>query len=375
PYRLRRYSVFDTDRHYFDDFKNAEFLRQIAGRCYLPANQVLLELINQYNGQLKVAFSISGVLLEQFEEHAPEVIASFKKLAGTGAVEFLNETYYHSLAFLYSRDEFKAQVEMHRQKIKALFKEQTTVFRHTELIYNNDLARAVADLGYAGCMAEGVDSVLAGRTPNALYSPIGGAPVKLLLKNYRFSDDIAFRFTDHNWDQYPLTADKFAARVVKAEGPLVNLFMDYETFGEHHKAETGILEFLRYLPIELFKAGATFVTPSQAIKQFEPAGQIDVPHFTSWADTERDLSAWLGNAMQSNALHELYKLESVIKARGDANLLADWRKLGTSDHFYYMCTKYWADGQIHRYFSPYESPYDSYINFMNVLDNIQSRLR
>jgi alpha-amylase len=375
PYRLRRYSVFDTDRHYFDDFKNAELLRLIAHRCYLPANQILLELTNKFNGQFKVAFSISGVLLEQFEEHAPEVLASFRKLAGTGAVEFLSETYYHSLAFLYSRTEFKAQVDLHRQKIKHLFDQEPTVFRHTELVYNNDLAAAVAGMGFEGVLAEGVDAVLGERPAGEVYTPPGGGPLRVLTKNYRLSDDIAFRFSDRNWALYPLFADQFARRVGETPGPLVNLFMDYETFGEHQKADTGILEFLRYLPIELLKAGNTFTTPAAAVRELTPAGEIDVPHFTSWADTERDLSAWLGNAMQTNAMHELYRLENPLKDRGEENLLADWRRLTTSDHFYYMCTKYWADGQIHRYFSPYESPYDSYINFMNVLDNLQSRIR
>ncbi len=378
PYRLRRYSVFDTDRHYFDDFKNAELLRKIAERCYLPTNQLMLDLIKQHQGQFKVAYSISGVLIEQFEEHAPEVLASFKKLAATGAVEFLNETYYHSLAFLYSREEFREQVELHRAKIRQLFGTDARVFRNTELIYNNDLARAVAHMGYEGCLAEGADSVLGDRSCNFLYAPTGGVKLKLLLKNYRLSDDIAFRFSDPSFAQYPIMADKFAQWVgqINGHGQTCNLFMDYETFGEHQGAETGILEFLRWLPQHLLELPETeFCTPSEMIDKYASSGEIDAPQLTSWADTERDISAWVGNAMQSNALHELYKLEGRLKAHGDPALLADWRKLGSSDHFYYMCTKYWADGDVHRYFSPYESPYDSYINFMNVLDNIQSRSR
>lgn len=378
PYRLRRYSVFDTDRHYFDDFKNAEILRSIASRCYLPANQLIGELIKQFNGAFRVAYSISGVLLEQFEEHTPEVLNSFKKLAATGCVEFLNETYYHSLCFLYSRDEFRQQVELHRRKIKQLFDVESRVFRNTELIYNNELAQTVAHWGYEGCLAEGNDTVLGTRSPNFLYSPPGGARIKLLLRNYRLSDDIAFRFSDKAWEQYPLTADKFAGWVgqINGHGSVCNLFMDYETLGEHQWADTGIFEFFRHLPEQLLQLPDTqFMTPSQLIDTYTSSGDLDVSHVTSWADTERDLSAWLGNAMQSNALHELYKLEGLLKDRGDEQLLTDWRKLGTSDHFYYMCTKYWADGQVHRYFSPYESPYDSYINFMNVLDNIQSRAR
>jgi len=378
PYRLRRYSVFDTDRHYFDDFKNAEILRKIAARGYLPTNQLMLDLIEQHSGKFKIAYSISGVLLEQFEQHAPEVLTSFKKLAGTGCVEFLNETYYHSLSFLYSREEFRQQVEMHRRKIKQLFEVDARVFRNTELIYNNELATFVSHMGYEGCLAEGADQVLGTRTPNFIYSPPGGSKLKLLLKNYRLSDDIAFRFSDKAWEQHPLTAEKFAKWVtqINGHGDACNLFMDYETFGEHQWAETGIFDFLKHLPGELLKQPETqFFTPSEMIDTYASAGEIDVPHVTSWADTERDLSAWLGNAMQSNALHELHKLEGILKERGDEQLLADWRKLGTSDHFYYMCTKYWADGQVHRYFSPYERPYDSYVTFMNVLDNIQSRAR
>ncbi len=370
--------MFDTDRHYFDDFKNAEILRKIAARCYLPTNQLMLDLIEQHSGKFKIAYSISGVLLEQFEQHAPEVLTSFKKLAGTGCVEFLNETYYHSLSFLYSREEFRQQVEMHRRKIKQLFEVDARVFRNTELIYNNELATFVSHMGYEGCLAEGADQVLGTRTPNFIYSPPGGSKLKLLMKNYRLSDDIAFRFSDKAWEQHPLTAEKFAKWVtqINGHGDACNLFMDYETFGEHQWAETGIFDFLKHLPGELLKQPETqFLTPSEMIDTYASAGEIDVPHVTSWADTERDLSAWLGNAMQSNALHELHKLEGILKERGDEQLLADWRKLGTSDHFYYMCTKYWADGQVHRYFSPYESPYDSYINFMNVLDNIQSRAR
>ena len=370
--------MFDSDRHYFDDFKNAELLRRIAQRCYLPANQLMLEQIRKYNGAFRVAYSISGVLLEQFEQHAPDVLASFRKLSGTGCVEFLCETYHHSLAYIYSPGEFRQQVDLQRTRIKHLFGENPRVFRNTELIYNNELAGVVADMGFAGCLAEGVDSILGERSPNVLYKPADGTNIKLLLKNYRLSDDIAFRFSDHTWAQYPLSATKFAEWVAQIDGhgEVCNLFMDYETIGEHQSAQTGIFEFLRELPAALLtRPGTQFLTPSQLIEQHEAKDTLDVPHITSWADSERDLSAWMGNAMQSNALHELYKLEEPLKKRGDPGLLDDWRKLGCSDHFYYMCTKYWADGQIHKYFSPYESPYDSYINFMNVLDNIQTRVR
>jgi alpha-amylase len=378
PFRLRRYSVFDTDRHYFDDLKNAELFRKIAARCYLPANQVMLDCIKQHDGRFRVAYSITGTALEQFEKDAPEALDSFHQLNATGCVEFLDETYHHSLSFLYSREEFRQQVEKHRQKIKSLFGQEPRVFRNTELIYNNDLAHFISHMGYDAILTEGADHILGFRSPNFVYNPPHAPKLKLLLKNYRLSDDIAFRFSNHKWEQYPLTAEKFAQWVnqINGNGNLCNLFMDYETFGEHQWAETGIFEFLKHMPAEILKTGGNdFITPSQAIDRYESIGEIDVPHMISWADTERDLSAWLGNAMQSNALHELYKLEGPLKEKGDQQLMDDWRRLTTSDHFYYMCTKYWADQDVHKYFSPYESPYDSYINFMNVLDNVQTRLR
>ncbi len=378
PYRLRRYSVFDTDRHYFDDYKNAEICRKIAAKCYIPAGKMLLETIRQHDGRFRVAFSLTGVILEQCQQNAPEVIEVFQELNKTGCVEFLDETYYHSLAFLYSREEFRAQVEQHRRKIKELFGQEPRVFRNTELIYNNDLAHFVSHMGYDGIITEGADHILGSRSPNFVYHPPHAQKLKLLLKNYRLSDDIAFRFSNRAWEQWPLTADKFARWVnqINGHGFLCNLFIDFETFGEHQWADTGIFDFLRHLPGEVLKhPDNNFLTPSQVIDRYDAVGEVDVPHMISWADTERDLSAWLGNAMQSNALHELYKLEGPLKEKADQELLTDWRKLTASDHFYYMCTKYWADGDVHKYFSPYESPYDSYINFMNVLDNVQARLR
>jgi alpha-amylase len=379
PYRLRRYSVFDTDRYYFDDHHNADIVRRVAERCYLPANVAMLDTIRRSDGKFRVSYSITGVALEQFESVAPQVIASFQQLAETGCVEFLSETYYHSLAFLFSRDEFREQIDLHRQKIKSLFDQSPQVFRNTELIYNNDLAHFIANLGYRACLAEGAESVLGSRSPNRLYHPPHAHGLNLLLKNYRLSDDIAFRFSNRNWEQWPLTATKFANWVnqINDEGDVCNLFMDYETFGEHQWAQTGIFEFLQELPAEILKLSTKneFLTPSLIVDRHRSAGELDVQHMTSWADTERDVSAWLGNAMQSNALNELYKLEGALKEKGDELLLRDWRRIQSSDHFYYMCTKYWADGEVHKYFSPYESPYDSYINFMNVLDNIHARVR
>jgi alpha-amylase len=378
PFRLRRYSVFDTDRFYFDEQKNAEICRKVAHKCYLPANRLMLELIKQHEGRFRIAYSVTGVAIEQFQKYVPEVMDVFQQLNETGCVEFLSETYYHSLSFLYSREEFRAQVDKHRGLVKKLFGQEPRIFRNTELIYNNDLAHFVSHMGYDGIMSEGADHILGYRSPNFVHKPPHCPNMKLLLKNYRLSDDIAFRFSNRGWEQWPLTAEKFARWVnqINGNGYICNLFMDYETFGEHQWADTGIFDFLRHMPGELLKhADNHFLTPSQVIDRHEAVGEIDVPHMISWADTERDLSAWLGNAMQSNALHELYKLEGAVKEKGDEELLSDWRKLTTSDHFYYMCTKYWADGAVHKYFSPYESPYDSYINFMNVMDNIRSRAK
>jgi alpha-amylase len=378
PFRLRRYSVFDTDRHYFDDAKNGEITRKVAQKCYLPAGKMLLETIQQHDGRFRVAFSLTGLALEQLERYVPEAIEIFQKLAETGCVEYLDETYYHSLAFLYSREEFRSQVELHRAKIKSLFGQDPRVFRNTELIYNNDLAHFVSHMGYDAVLTEGADHILGFKSPNAVYRPPHAPNLKLLLKNYRLSDDIAFRFSNRSWEQWPLTAEKFTNWVnqIEGNGQVCNLFMDFETIGEHQWASTGIFDFMRALPAEILKHKTNeFLTPSQIVERMDVVGEIDVPHMISWADSERDLSAWLGNAMQSNALHELYKLEGPLKEKGDEQLLTDWRRLTSSDHFYYMCTKYWADGDVHKYFSPYESPYDSYINFMNVLDNIQSRLR
>jgi alpha-amylase len=378
PFRLRRYSVFDTDASYFDDYKNAEICRKVANKCYLPANRLLLELIRTFGGQFRIAYSLTGVILEQFTHHAPDVLDSFKELADTGCVEFLGETYYHSVSFLYSREEFADQINLHRELIRQTFGQYPRVFRNTELIYNNELAQLICQMGFKGLLCEGADHILGHRSPNFLYRAPKCQDIVLLLKNYRLSDDIAFRFGNHDWAEWPLTAEKFARWVnqVNGNGYVVNLFMDYETLGEHQWEDTGIFNFFRHLPQEVLKYGTNdFKTPSEVIGAYPVSGELDVPHTISWADTERDLSAWLGNAMQSNALHELYRLESQIKASGEPAILADWRKLQTSDHFYYMCTKYFADGDVHKYFNPYESPYDSYINFMNVLDNLRYRLR
>jgi len=377
PYRLRHYTIFDTGTDYFDQSKNAEICRKVACKCYLPTNRLLLELIEKYAGRFRVAFSTTGVALEQFEQYAPEVLASFRRLAATGCVEFLAETYHHSLSFLYSRQEFIEQVNAHRRMIQDLFGQIPRVFRNTELIYSNALAEAVEQMGgFKAIITEGADRILGYRSPNYVYRPPISGQLKLLLKNYRLSDDIAFRFSNRGWSEWPLRADKFASWVnaVNGNGFVVNLFIDYETFGEHQWEDTGVFEFLRHLPGEILRhPDNDFKTPTQVADSYDAVDVVDVPNLISWADTERDLSAWLGNPMQQNALSELYGLERAVKELSDTDILTSWRRLQISDHFYYMCTKYFADGDVHKYFNPYDSPYDSFITYMNVLDNLKLR--
>jgi alpha-amylase len=377
PMRLRHYTVFDQNDYYFDDYKNASICRKVANKCYLPANRLILDLINRFDGRFKVAYSITGVLLEQLLTFSPEVMSTFDALAETGCVEFLAETYYHSLSFLYSRNEFVDQVNKHTDTINKYFGQKPRIFRNTELIYNNELATLIESTGnFDAIITEGADHILGYRSPNFVYKPKDCKHLKLLLKNYALSDDIAFRFSNRDWTQWPLTADKFAQWIsdVNGNGNVVNLFMDYETFGEHQWEDTGIFDFMRHLPETVLRhPDNNFKTPSEVVDSYQPVGVIDVPHVISWADIERDLSAWVGNAMQSNAIHELYRLEKKIKKTGNEKIISDWRKLQVSDHFYYMCTKYFADGDVHKYFNPYNSPYDSYINFMNVLGNLNSR--
>jgi alpha-amylase len=378
PMRLRRYSVFDAEPRYFDDERNTQILRRVASKCYMPTTELLLQLIERHAGRFRVAFSITGCLIDQLRGATPEVIDQFRKLAQTGCCEFLAETYYHSLSSLYSRDEFLEQLDLHADMIDDLFGQRPVVFRNTELIYSNELASLIAGLGrYHGMLTEGVDHMLGKRSPNFVYRPPGDAAgISLLLKNYRMSDDIAFRFSNQSWREWPLTADKFAAwiRRINGNGNVCNLFLDVETFGEHHWKDTGIFDFLAALPQQVLDHGDDFKTPSECIDAFDPVDTYDAPKVISWADTERDCSAWMGNAMQASALHELYRLERPVKTTGDRDLIHDWRLLTTSDHFYYMCTKYFADQDVHKYFNPYESPYDSYINYMNVLDNMRTRI-
>jgi alpha-amylase len=383
PFRIKKYSYFGIgqDHEYFGDesktsLDNRYILERVARKCYLPTNQVILELLERHP-EFRAAYSLSGVILEQLEAYLPDVLESFRALVRTGRVEILGETYHHSLAFLHSRDEFRRQVALHMYKVKQVFGVRPQIFRNTELIYSNDVAREVEDLGFRGILAEGADKLLGWRSPDFVYRPASAKNLGLLLKNYRLSDDIAFRFSSRQWKDWPLTADKFAKWVseVNGNGTNVNLFMDYETFGEHQWTETGIFEFLRHMPAEILKRPDNdFATPSEVIDRYQPIGEIDVPDFVSWADIDRDLSAWQGNPLQDSALRSLYELEKPVFESGDPLLIDDWSKLQTSDHFYYMCTKWFADGDVHAYFNPYETPYDAFATYMNVIQDLKRRI-
>jgi alpha-amylase len=382
PYRIRHYTIFDTgaQHNYFDApggdrTSNETILRKVAEKSYLPTNRLLLELLNNHP-EFKLSLSITGTVLEQLEQWSPEALSSFQELVATGRVEIVAETFHHSLAFFYARDEFEAQVRMHADKVRRLFGVTPTSFRNTELAYNNDVAAWAEKAGYKAVLAEGWDPVLGWRSPNYVYRPAGTKNIRLLMKNYKLSDDIAFRFGDRDWAEWPLTADKFA-HWLSEDGSATNfdLFMDYETFGEHQWSESGIFDFLRALPGEWLKThGHTFMTVSEAAGAFEVADTVDVPQTITWADTERDLSAWLGNGMQHEAIAAIYGLQQDVLATGDWDLIEDWRRLQTSDHFYYMCTKWFNDGDIHAYFSPYETPYEAYMNFINAFHDLRARL-
>ena len=376
PFRLRNYSFFDIgNKHdYVDDRKNEDILHKVADKCYLRTNRLMLELIRKHQGKFRIAYSISGVALEQFEMYRPDVLASFIELAETGCVEFLAETHAHSLSFLYSKNEFERQVKKHAALIQKYFHQIPRVFRNTELIFNNALATHLEGLGYTGVLCEGVDRHLDGRSPDFIYQSPGASKINCLLKNYRLSDDIAFRFSDRNWSEHPLTADKFTGWVHAraGSGEVINLFMDYETFGEHQWEDSGIFEFLKHFPDELLRhPDFAFHTPSEVLSLYESRGTYDVHAFSSWADTERDLSAWLSNPMQQEASRRIYSLEEAVQSTADPELLQTWERLLTSDHFYYMCTKFWNDGDVHKYFSPYDSPYDAYMYFMNVFSDFE----
>ena len=377
PYRLKDYSFFriGSDHNYGATQQNFSILQRIADNCYLPANELMLKLIDRHEGKFKICYSVSGTALEQMAQFRPDVLESFRALADTGCVEFLNETQYHSLAYLFSETEFIRQIQLHKRRIKELLGYTCTSFRNTELIYDNSLAEILAPLGYEAVLAEGVDRYLKNELSPNHVQHAGTSGMACLLRNYRLSDDIAFRFTDTSWPSWPLTADTYAgwlkAILTQEGGETVNIFLDYETFGEHRKRETGIFDFMESLPKQVLALGQGFATPTELARTLKADGpRYDVPAPTSWADAERDLGAWTADNMQKDALNRCYALEKKIMRSGDPNVLEVWGRLQTSDHFYYMSTKYWRD-PVHQAFSPYKNPYDAYINYMNVLTDFE----
>lgn len=380
PFRLKRYKFFDigNDHYYYNDFENRNIMRKVAEKCYLPTNQVFLDLIQEYGDRFKIAYSISGVAIDQFEMYAPDVLESFKRLVATGNVEILSETYAHSLSALKSYEEFERQINMHRQKIKEHFGVEPKIFRNTELIYSDQIGEYISNMGFKGMITEGAKHILGWKSPNYLYCNAINPKLKLLLKNFKLSDDIAFRFSNHAWEEFPLTTEKFVSwlNAIDPKEEMVNLFMDYETFGEHQWEETGIFEFLKALPDAVFRySNYTFSTPSEIVENAEPVAKIHVPYPISWADEERDLTAWLGNELQDEAFNNLYSLYDKVKEINDPEIWKDWLYLQTSDHFYYMCTKWFSDGDVHKYFNPYELPYEAFVNYMNILSDFIIRLK
>lgn len=379
PFRYRRYRFFDigNDHYYYDDYANETILQKVARQCYLPANKILLEAIKKHKGKFKVAFSLSGIAIEQFELYAPEVIDSFKELAQTNCVEFLSETYSHSLVSLKSVDLLKEQIEKHDDLIEKHFGKRPTVFRNTELIYSDEIGNVIAEMGFNGMLTEGAKHILGWKSPNFVYTNVINPRLKVLMRNFKLSDDISFRFSNHSWAEWPLTAEKFTGWIQGSDPneEVYNIFMDYETFGEHQHASSGIMNFLRELPNAILKIKSLqFGTPSEIIEKIQPVSSVHVLHPISWADEERDLSAWLGNDLQEEAFNKLYSLQPRVVKCNDSDILKDWQYLQISDHFYYMCTKFFSDGEVHKYFNPYESPYEAFMNYMNVLSDFVLRL-
>ena len=384
PWRLKHYNIFSvdhdhdywTEKDWYAGTNNERIFKKVADKSYRPMLTLLSKCIKKYPG-FKFSLSITGTFLDQAEKWAPDVIEMLQELTKTGRVEIVAETYYHSLAFFYDREEFEAQVKQHQDRIHKLFGMKSQVYRNTELSYNNDLAKWAEDFGFKGILAEGWDKILEWRSPNFVYRPSGCKKLKLLMKNYRLSDDIAFRFSDKHWKEWPLTVDKYMKWVETdtLRGPLINLFMDFETFGENIWEDTGIFKFFECFVGEWSKdEDNNFMTVSEACDSAEPTAEISMPWTVTWADTERDLSAWLGNSMQHEAMKAVYELKPEILSTGDRKLIEDWRRLQTSDHPYYMCTKYFNDGDVHAYFSPYDSPYDAFLYYMNSLRDIRGRL-
>ncbi len=374
PWRLKKYRFFNMgkDHNYLDDLMNRSIMLKVARQCYLPMNALLLKLIRENQGKFRCTFSITGIAIEQFRAYAPEVLESFKELAATGCVEFLAETYSHSLASLASKEDFMQQVKLHTAAIKKEFGVKPTTFRNTELIYSDEIGAAVAEMGFRTMLAEGAKHVLGWKSPNYVYANAKDHKLRLLLRNYKLSDDIAFRFSNQNWDQYPLTCDKYISWLTSEETPgnVLNLFMDYETFGEHQTAQTGIFDFMQALPKAALESGELeFATATEAAKKYQPVSVLHCPHVMSWADEERDITAWLGNELQNEAFSKLYAQKEKVEALKNPDFDYVWSFLQTSDHFYYMATKWLSDGDVHSYFNPYDSAYEAFINYMNVLSD------
>lgn len=386
PYRIRHYTVFDiaADHNYFNETdptvnnSNRVIFEKVVDKSYRPMLRVLTRLAERHP-DFKVSFSITGTFIEQAKQWAPDVLEDFRRLVASGSAEIVAETYHHSLAFFYSRDEFNHQVDIHESTIQELFGVKPTVFRNTELAYNNELAKWAEERGYKAIIAEGWDPILGWRSPNYVYKPEGAESISLLLKNYRLSDDIAFRFSNRAWESWPLTVDTFTHWLDvshSGEGDsIINLFMDFETFGEHQWEDTGIFDFFeQFVSGWLSKGNREFYTLSEASQAFSPVDTVSMPSTVTWADTERDLTAWIGNDMQKEALRYIYELEHDVLRTGDELLIDSWRKLQTSDHFYYMCTKWFNDGDVHAYFSPYDSPYDAFLYFLNAMRDLRWRI-
>lgn len=375
PYRLRRYRLFDigTGVDYFDDEGNRRILRKVADKCYLPTNRLLKQLIDRSDGRFRIALSMSGTVLEQLTHTAPETLESFEALVSTGSVELLAETYHHSLAALRDIDEFEEQVILHRPAVERRFGQRPVVFRNTELIYSDVVAPIIARMGFRGVLVEGAEHILGWRSPNYVYEAASAPGLRLLSRSYRLSDDVGFRFSNREWRGWPLTADRYATWIAASPGDSVHLFLDYQTFGEHQWADTGIFAFLAHLPDECDRRGLQFVHPSQ-LAQRTPVGALSFPDPTSWADVDRGVTAWLGNGLQHAAQDRLYRLREQVFLSGDSKKIDQWRRLTTSDHLYYMCTKWFADGDVHKYFSPYDTPYDAFITFMNVMQDLEQSL-
>lgn len=379
PFRLRRYRFFEMghEHYYYDDFMNESILRKIAAHCYLPANRILLDLLHKHKGKFKVTFSLSGIVIDQFRLYAPEVLDSFRELAETGYVEFLGETNSHSLASLMNKESFVKQVSIHNEKMKEFLGVEPTSIRNTELIYSDEIGSWMAELGYKATVTEGAKHILGWKSPNFLYCNAINPRMKVLLRNYTLSDDISFRFSNKGWNSYPLTADKYAnwLKGIAPASEIVNIFMDYETFGEHQKKETGIMDFLKHLPDAIIKKTPfSFMTVSEVADNYQPVSVLHVPSPISWADEERDLTAWMGNELQTAAVSKLYSLSGRVSRCGAEELMRDWVYLQSSDHFYYMSTKFFSDGEVHAYFNPYENPYQAFMNYMNVLSDYELRL-